>query len=85
MIGKLINNEVVKPSAEELTKIIIANPTEEILKVAMGYKEIIVGEVPKYNEETQYLMKIYEENKDNITIIYEIHNKEEIIQENTEV
>ena len=85
MIGKLINNEVVKPSTEELTKIIIANPTEEILKVAMGYKEIIVGEVPKYNEETQYLMKIYEENKDNITIIYEIHNKEEIIQENTEV
>lgn len=84
MIGKLINNEIVKPSAEELTKIIIANPTEEILKIAMGYKEIIVSEVPEYNEETQYLTETYEENEDNITITYEVHNKEEIVQEDTE-
>ena len=77
MIGKVINGRVVEPSANERKKIIITNPTDEILKTVMGYKDMVVDEEPAYDNETQYIEKIPEETDNLITVHWEIRDIEE--------
>ncbi len=71
MLGKIIDGALVTPSANELKKIVICNPTEEQLKLIMGYKELIVDEEPMISEE-QYLIRVYEETDDTIIQHWEI-------------
>ena len=37
---------------------IYSNPSEETLRKA-GYKELVISDVPEYDENTQYLLKTY--------------------------
>lgn len=50
---------------------IYTNPTTEIIKRA-GYKTLIYGEKPVFDDETQYLVEVYTENDDNIYVDYDI-------------
>lgn len=71
MLGKIINGVLVTPSANELKKVVVTNPTEEQLKFIMGYKDLIVEDAPEVNEE-QYLEPIYEETESEILQHWEI-------------
>lgn len=70
MLGKLINGVLITPSENERKKIVIANPTDDILKVAMGYKDLFYDEEPEYDVETQYLEQSIEETDEAININY---------------
>lgn len=72
MLGKIINGMLVEPTENERRKIVIANPTDEILKSIVGYKEVRFGEEPEYNPETQALVPIYAESENEIEVSYEI-------------
>ena len=59
---------------------IYTNPTEETVRKA-GYKDLVYGEVPEYNVQTQYLNETYTEDGTTIYVNYEvvdIDNCEEI-------
>ena len=59
---------------------IYTNPTEEAVRKA-GYKDLVYGEVPEYNVQTQYLNETYTEDDTTIYVNYEvvdIENCEEI-------
>ncbi len=51
-------------------KRIFTNPTEETLK-EHEYKEVVEGEKPEYDEQTQYLKTKYKDG-DVITTVYEV-------------
>lgn len=76
MIGKIINGVFSEPTERERAKIIIANPTDEMLKFIMGYKDVSEEEKPEYDEETEVLSPIYTENEDNITVSWKIKKLE---------
>lgn len=62
---------------------IYTNPTEEIVRKA-GYKDVVYGEKPEYNEETQYLNTVYTEDDTTIYENYEVVDievEEDIIEE----
>ena len=60
---------------------IYTNPTEEIIRKA-GYKDVVYGEEPTYNEGTQYLNEVYTEDDTTIYVGYEVVDiEEEIIEE----
>ena len=62
---------------------IYTNPTEEIIRKA-GYKDVVYGEKPEYNEETQYLNTVYTEDDTTIYENYEVVDievEEEIVEE----
>ena len=67
-IGKNIDGVLITPSANELKKAIIVNPSEEVLKVAFKYKDLIFDEEPEYNTENQYLEQDIEETDTAITV-----------------
>lgn len=50
---------------------IYTNPTEEIIRKA-GYKDVVYGEKPAYNEEAQYLNEVYTEDDTTIYVGYEV-------------
>lgn len=79
MIGKIINGTFISPSVDERKKIVIANPTDEQLKFAMGYKDVIADEEPELTDEKQYLIPVYEDTKDAILQHWEVeeYNEEE--------
>ena len=52
------NGEAIKEYDNGKLVNIILNPSEEQLK-ALDYKEIVDGDVPKFDEETQYLVPTY--------------------------
>ena len=84
MIGKIINGQLYYPTEEEQQKIIVSNPTEDILKYVMGFKEIVTGDIPKYDSATQTLVENYVENGDKIVITYAVEDLpiiEDIIQD----
>lgn len=78
MLGKLVNGNLIQPSANERKKIIITNPTDEILKNVMGYKDLTVDEQPEYDMESQYLSPIYEETDTEIIQHWEVKDIEEL-------
>ena len=62
---------------------IYTNPTEEVVRQA-GYKDVVYGEKPEYNEETQYLNTVYTEDDTTIYENYEVVDievEEEIVEE----
>lgn len=70
MIGKLIEGVLMTPSENERKKIIITNPSDEILKLAMDYKDLVYDAEPEYNAETQYLEESIEETDEAICVHY---------------
>lgn len=71
MLGKIINGVLVTPSASELKKVVITNPTEELLKFIMGYKDLVIDEKPEVTE-GQTIVPIYEETETEILQHWEI-------------
>ena len=62
---------------------IYTNPEKgypEILQ-ALGYKELVEEEQPEYNEETQYLEPLYEEQEDKIIKKWEVKEIPEHLEE----
>ena len=82
MLGKLINGRLVQPTENERKKIVVTNPTDKLLKLIMGYKDLAISPEPEYNTETQYLSPVYEETETEILQNWEIKDIEnEIITE----
>lgn len=52
---------------------IYTNPSEEIIRNA-GYKEIVRGEMPEFNDELQYPVEVYTEDENNIYVNYKIED-----------
>ena len=77
MIGKIVNGKLTKPSEYEKKKLIITNPSDDILKFVLGYKDLIVDEEPEYDVETQYLETVFEETDTQIIEHWEIKDFEE--------
>lgn len=50
---------------------IYTNPTEETVRKA-GYKDVVYGNKPEYDEEKQYLMETYTEDDASIYVRYEV-------------
>ena len=50
---------------------IYTNPKKETVKLA-GYKDLVYGEKPEYDEETQYLNEVYTEDDTTIYVNYEV-------------
>ena len=50
---------------------IYTNPTEDTVRKA-GYKDVVYGEMPNYDEATQYLAEVYTENETAIHVSYEV-------------
>ena len=85
MIAKLINGNLIQPSSTERKKIVIANPSDDILKYVMKYKDVAMDEKPEYNPETQYLVESYEETDSTITVHWKVLDIEDpVIEDNPE-
>ena len=80
--GKIIEGTLITPSENERRKIVIANPTDEILKQILGYKEVTESDKPEYNDETQYLKPVYTESDSGISVTWEVCDVE--ASENTQ-
>lgn len=52
---------------------IYTNPSEEVIKRA-GYKELVYGEKPEFNDEMQYLVEVYTEDDTTIHVNYEVED-----------
>lgn len=72
MLGKIVNGTLITPSDNERQKLIIANPTDEILKLVMSYKNVTEAEKPEYDENTEYLEPIYTETDDSIAVSWAV-------------
>ena len=72
MLGKLIDGVLFTPTENERKKIVITNPKDEVLKIAMGYKDLFYDEEPEYDKETQYLEQIIKETDEAIYVHYEV-------------
>lgn len=53
----------------KLQKIVIANPTEELLKSEMGFKDVVDDNNPMYDETKEHLVASYEEQEDKSFVI----------------
>ena len=82
MLGKIIEGTLITPSENERRKLVIANPTDEILKQILGYKEVTESDKPEYNGETQYLKPVYTESEGGISVTWEVCDVE--TSENTQ-
>ena len=51
MLGKLVNGVLITPSENEKKRIIVTNPSNDVLKFVMGYKDLTVDEQPEYDSE----------------------------------
>lgn len=54
---------------------IYTNPTEETVRKA-GYKDLSEGPISEYDEEAQYLAKVYTEDETTIYVRYEVKDIE---------
>lgn len=76
MLGKIIDGVLITPSENEKKKIIISNPTNEQLKLIMGYKDLIIDDEPEVDE-GQYLEPVYKETETTIFKHWEIKDVEQ--------
>jgi hypothetical protein len=72
MLGKIINGVLMTPLENEKKKIVITNPSDELLKLAMGYKDLFYDEQPEYDTETQYIEQNDEETDEAIYVHYTV-------------
>lgn len=54
---------------------IYTNPTEDTVRKA-GYKDVVYGDMPEYDEATQYLQEVYTEDDTTIYVSYEVKDIE---------
>ena len=54
---------------------IYTNPTESTL-MSVGYKKLVKGEMPEYDESSQYIITVYTDNTDSISESYEVKEYE---------
>ena len=82
-LGKNINGQLKFCSNAEKKGIVVANPSEDILKLVFGYKDIIIpDETPIINEDTEYLeLKVISETEEEINCEYVIKQIEEVVEE----
>lgn len=80
MLGKLVNGVLITPSENERKKIVITNPSDDVLKYVMGYKNLTVDQEPEYNVETQYLQPEFEETETDIVQHWGVKDIEEITE-----
>lgn len=59
---------------------IYTNPTESTL-TSVGYKKLVKGEMPEYDENSQYITSVYTDGTESITENFEVHNYEVISNE----
>ena len=52
------------------------NPTEETVR-KVGYKDVVYGGVPEYDEATQYLNEVYTEDDTTYYVSYEVKEIED--------
>ena len=71
------NNEVKKYNGGFVVKDnrIYTNPTESTL-MSVGYKKLVKGEMPEYDESSQYIITVYTDNTDSISESYEVKEYE---------
>lgn len=71
------NNEVRKYRGGFVVKDnrIYTNPTESTL-MSVGYKKLVKGEMPEYDESSQYIITVYTDNTDSISESYEVKEYE---------
>ena len=71
------NNEVKKYNGGFVVKDnrIYTNPTESTL-MSVGYKKLVKGEIPEYDENSQYIITVYTDNTDKISESYEVKEYE---------
>lgn len=71
-LGKVLNESIILCTDNERKKIVITNPSEDILKYVLGYKNIIIpDEEPEYNSDTQYVeLSVASETDDTIICEY---------------
>ena len=71
------NNEVRKYNGGFVVKDnrIYTNPTESTL-MSVGYKKLVKGEMPEYDESSQYIITVYTDNTDSISESYEVKEYE---------
>lgn len=81
MIAKLVDGTLVEPNSFEKRKVVITNPNDDILKVAFGYKDVVVDEKPTFDETKQHLEERYNELDNKIQVIYEIVENDSIVEE----
>lgn len=86
MLGKWVNDQLITPSLNERQKIVIANPTDDVLKTIMGYKDVIEAEKPDYDEATQYLQMVkMAETDTTISVGWEVKEIEDELLSDLEV
>lgn len=81
VLGKVVNNTLHLCGERERKVITISNPSDEILKLAGGYKTVVYDEQPEYDADTQMLVESYEE-ADGVIVVHYI--VEDIIREEEE-
>ncbi len=81
MIGKRIDGVIYTPTKEERKKVIITNPSEEILVLTRGYKYMYCDEKPEYDAETQYLEENIGETDEAIYVHYIVKDINEVTQD----
>ena len=71
------NNEVKKYRGGFVVKDnrIYTNPTESTL-MSVGYKKLVKGEMPEYDESSQFIITVYTDNTDSISESYEVKEYE---------
>ena len=71
---KVLNNRFIEEDG-----IIYTNPLNnpDVDLLACGYKDIVNGEIPTYNEDTQELVGTYEETANEIIVHYSVIEKGE--------
>lgn len=57
---------------------IYTNPTKETVRKA-GYKDVVYGKEPEYDEATQYLQEVYTEDDTTYYVSYEVKEIEDEI------
>lgn len=81
MIGKIIDGVFISPSETERLKIVITNPTDDVLKYVMGYKDVTESDKPEYDPETQILSPVYTEDEDGIAVGWTVETIADVTEE----
>lgn len=85
MLAKLVDGALVTPSEYEKKKLVITNPSDDVLKYVLKYKDLVIDEDPEYDAENQYLEVVFEETDNQIIQHWEVKDIEPIpTEENVE-
>lgn len=76
MLGKIVNGMLVRPTKDEKKKLVVTNPTDDVLRFCMGYKSLTICEKPEYDDTNQVLVPIYEETDTEIIQSWSIQDME---------